>query len=51
MFGGEIEMLPERPGNRMSGEVVTEKTKALGWEAKHSLKDYIAYNSVKLRVG
>ena len=41
MFGGEIEMLPERPGNRMSGEVVTEKTKALGWRAKHNLKDYI----------
>ena len=41
MFGGEIEMLPERLGNRMSGEVVTEKTKALGWRAKHNLKDYI----------
>ena len=51
MFGGEIEMLPERPGNRMSGEVVTEKTKSLGWEAKHSLKDYITYNSAKLRAG
>ena len=51
MFGGEIEMLPERPGNRMSGEVVTEKTKSLGWEAKHNLKDYITYNSAKLRAG
>ena len=49
MFGGEIEMLPERPGNRMSGEVVTEKTKALGWKAQHSLKDYITYNNAKLR--
>ena len=51
MFGGEIEMLSERPGNRMSGEVITEKTKALGWKAKHSLKDYITYNNAKLRAG
>ena len=49
MFNSEIEMLPERPGNRMSGEVITEKTKALGWKAKHSLKDYIKYNNAKLR--
>lgn len=49
MFDSEIEMLPERPGNRMSGEVITEKTKALGWEAKHNLKDYIKYNNAKLR--
>ena len=26
MFGGEIEMLPERPGNRLTAEVLTEKT-------------------------
>ena len=41
MFNGEIEMLPERKGNRMTGEVVTEKTKALGWKPKHNLKTYI----------
>ncbi|WP_115719141.1 NAD-dependent epimerase/dehydratase family protein [Gallaecimonas mangrovi] len=41
MFGGEISMLPERPGNRMSADVMTEKTKALGWEPQHSVKDYI----------
>ena len=41
MFNGEIEMLPERKGNRMTGEVVTEKTKALGWKPKHDLKTYI----------
>lgn len=34
-------MLPERRGNRMSAEVMTEKTKALGWDAKKRLKDYI----------
>lgn len=42
MFGGEIQMLPERRGNRMSAEVMTEKTKALGWSPKKKLKDYIA---------
>lgn len=41
MFGGTIQMLPERKGNRMSAQVLTEKTKALGWEPKRHLKDYI----------
>lgn len=41
MYGGKIEMLEERKGNRMSADVMIEKTKALGWEASKSLKDYI----------
>ena len=41
MFGGEIKMLPERKGNRMSADVMTEKTKALGWSPKKRLQDYI----------
>lgn len=41
MFGGEIEMLPERKGNRMTGDVVTAKTEALGWRSENSIKDYI----------
>lgn len=41
MFGGKIEFLPERRGNRMTAEVVTDKTRALGWEPKASIKDYI----------
>jgi len=41
MFEGNIEMLPERQGNRMMSEVVTDKTKALGWEPMHRLIDYI----------
>jgi len=41
MFGGEIKMLPPRAGNRMLADVMTEKTKALGWEPKKSLKEYI----------
>ena len=41
MYGEKIEMLPERRGNRMSAEVVSDKTKALGWNAKRKLVDYI----------
>ena len=41
MFGGEIKMLPPRAGNRMIADVMSEKTKALGWKPKKSLKDYI----------
>lgn len=41
MFGGEIKMLPERKGNRMTADVVTAKTEALGWRATRSIKEYI----------
>ena len=41
MFGGKIKMLPERPGNRMTADVITEKTISLGWEPKFSIKKYI----------
>jgi UDP-glucose 4-epimerase len=41
MFGGKIEMLPERKGNRMTADLVTAKTEALGWKAKKSIKEYI----------
>jgi len=41
LFGGEIQFLAERPGNRMNAEVITEKTERLGWSAKKSLIDYI----------
>jgi UDP-glucose 4-epimerase len=41
MFGGEIIMLPERQGNRMTAEVIVEKTKSLGWNCKKSIEDYI----------
>lgn len=41
LFGGEIQFLPERKGNRMSAEVVTDKTKALGWEPKTDISSYI----------
>jgi UDP-glucose 4-epimerase len=41
LFGGEIEMLPERMGNRMTADVVTSKTEALGWQHQKNLTDNI----------
>jgi len=41
MFDGEIEIMPARRGNRMAAPVITEKTRALGWEPLNNLKDYI----------
>lgn len=41
MFDGKIEMLPERKGNRMSADVVTAKTEALGWKPTMTIKEYI----------
>tara|TARA_B100000767_G_scaffold267870_1_gene287220 strand:+ start:101 stop:955 length:855 start_codon:yes stop_codon:yes gene_type:complete len=41
MFGGEITMLPERKGNRLTADVVIQKTEKLGWTSKESLQDYI----------
>lgn len=41
MFGGEIQMLSERQGNRMTADVVTCKTEALGWKPTRTIKEYI----------
>ena len=41
LFNGKIEMLDERRGNRMNAEVVSDKTKALGWSPKNNLPDYV----------
>lgn len=41
IFEGKIEMLPERKGNRMTADVVTDKTQALGWSPTRTLADYI----------
>jgi len=43
MFGGDIKMLPERKGNRMSGGTKTVKTEALGWSAKRNIQEYIEH--------
>ena len=47
LFNCEIDFLPERKGNRMSAPIVSEKTKSLGWKAKHKLSDYIDHNIKK----
>jgi UDP-glucose 4-epimerase len=41
MFDGEIEMLPARKGNRMTAEVISAKTEALGWKPTRNIKSYI----------
>lgn len=41
MFDGKIEMLPERKGNRMTADVVSAKTEALGWKPKRTIQSYI----------
>jgi UDP-glucose 4-epimerase len=48
MFGLEIKMLPEREGNRMSAEVVCDKTNRLGWNETVSVKEYIEKTIKKL---
>lgn len=50
MFGGEIELLPARMGNRMTADVVTSKTELLGWKPKREIRQYISefLHSVKL---
>lgn len=42
MFGGAVEYLPERRGNRMTAEVKTAKTLELGWLPQNDLQTYIA---------
>ncbi len=41
MFGGKIEVLPERKGNRMTADVMTAKTEALGWKPTKNIQNYI----------
>jgi UDP-glucose 4-epimerase len=41
MYEGKIEMLPERKGNRMTADVISEKTQALGWKPINDVKSYI----------
>jgi len=41
LYGEEIQTLPERRGNRITAEVVTATTQALGWEPNRKLFDYI----------
>lgn len=43
LFGGEIEYLEERPGNRMTSGVDCNRARLeLGWTPRHNLPEYIA---------
>lgn len=43
MFGGPVEMLPDRPGNRTNSKVDRNRaTLELGWKPTHNLPDYIS---------
>ena len=41
MFSDEIEYLPERKGNRLTAEVVSDKTRLLGWLPQRTLETHI----------
>ena len=41
LFNREIQMLPERKGNRMRADIATDKTQALGWQPTISIVDHI----------
>jgi len=42
MFGGKVEMLPERKGNRITSIINTSKMKTeFSWVAKENIEDYI----------
>tara|TARA_B100000787_G_scaffold29110_1_gene19359 strand:+ start:2453 stop:3337 length:885 start_codon:yes stop_codon:yes gene_type:complete len=41
MFGGKVEYIASRKGNRMTAPVLNTKTLALGWEIKWDLESYI----------
>ncbi len=41
LFGGRIEMLPPRAGNRMHSAIDTTRVRALGWSPKHDLETYV----------
>lgn len=41
LFKAEISFLDERKGNRATADLITSKTKELGWQPKVSLEEYI----------
>lgn len=42
LFGGPVEMLPERKGNRLSSDVDTRRARQeLGWAPMHRIEEYI----------
>lgn len=49
LFGGEVLMMPERKGNRLTAGVDNVQVKALGWQQQHTLPAWIT--SVKKGIG
>ena len=47
MFGGKIEMLPPRLGNRMSSTVDISKATAIGWKITRNVEEYIKETTLK----
>ncbi len=47
LFGGEVIMMPAKQGNRMTSDVDTSKTRAIGWSPKRNLSDYIAKSKLR----
>jgi len=41
MFGGAVEMLPSRKGNRFASSLDTSRIQALGWKQKRRLVEYV----------
>ena len=41
LFGSEVKMLPERKGNRLDAELLTDKTENLGWKPNNNLESFI----------
>lgn len=41
MFGGQIEMLPPRPGNRLNASIDVSRSEQLGWRPQVRVEDYI----------
>lgn len=41
LFNGEVVYLPERAGNRKTADLITAKTKDLGWKTRYQLEEYI----------
>jgi len=49
LFGGEVVMMPERKGNRLTAGADNAKVKALGWVQRHTLPEWI--ETVKEEIG
>jgi UDP-glucose 4-epimerase len=41
MFGGEVQELPPRKGNRMTADVMIKKIECLGWKPTRNIRDHI----------